>query len=426
MSDNSRTAAIVRDDDGGVAACGPLKGIRVLELGGVFTSYCGKLFSDLGAEVVLIEPPTGSAQRHEPPFVDNIPGVENSLTYTYYNCGKKSVTLDIECCQGQDLFRQLTADADLLIESTQPGFLAARGVDYDRLAAINPGLVFTGITAFGQEGPYAHFAYSDLTLLALGGLLYLGGYPDSAPIRVYGNQALNATSMFAAVVSISAVYAAIMGSKGQFIDVSAQQCVALALESSAQILDLEGTVRKRYAGQQRQAGTGVFATLDGFVCVMASGISSPRFWSNTIKWLLDERVAGADALQQPEWAEIDYLGSEDAKRRFGEIFVPFAASRTSEYLYQGGQRHRLPICPVCSPSQVLKNRQLLARDYFVNVQHGESGRVLTMPGAPYKLHQSPWRLQGGAPRLGQHNIEILGRLGVTADEVQALAGAGTI
>ena len=409
-----------------VSARGPLTGIRVIELGGVFTPYCGKLFSDLGAEVVLVEPPRGSDQRHEPPFLDNIPGAENSLTFTYYNCGKKGITLDIESRQGRDLFARLAADADLLIESTQPGFLAARGLGYDRLATINPGLVFTSITAFGQEGPYADFAYSDLTLLALGGLLYLGGYPDSAPIRVYGNQALNATSMFAAVVSISAVYAVIMGGEAQHIDVSAQQCVALALESSAQILDLEGTVRKRFGGQQRQAGTGVFATTDGYVCVMASGISSPRFWKNTIQWLLEEQVPGAAVLQQPEWAEIDYLGSEQAKRRFSEIFLSFAASHTSEYLYQGGQRHRLPICPVCSPSQVLKNRQLLARDYFVNVPHGAAGRVLTMPGAPYKLHKTPWQLLGGPPRLGQHNAEIFGRMGVTVQELQALAGGGVI
>lgn len=426
MSKESRTAAPALERNADTAAHGPLKGIRVIELGGVFTPYCGKMFSDLGAEVVLIEPPHGCPQRHEPPFLDNIPGAENSLTFTYYNSGKKSVTLDIESRQGQELFRLLAADADMLIESTQPGFLAALSLGYDRLADMNPRLVFTSITAFGQEGPYSKFAYSDLTLLALGGLLYLGGYPDSAPIRVYGNQALNASSLFAAVASIAAVYAVIMGGEAQHIDVSAQQCVALALESSAQILDLEGVVRKRFGGQQRQAGTGVFATTDGYVCVMASGISSPRFWNNTIGWLLEERVPGAEALQQPEWAGIDYLGSEEAKRRFGEIFLPFAASHTSEYLYQGGQRHRLPICPVCSPSQVLKNRQLRARDYFVNVQHGDSGRVLTMPGAPYKLHKSPWRLRGGPPRLGQHNIEILGRLGVTGNEVQALAGVGTI
>src|SRR5690606_34440942 len=114
----------------------------------------------------------------------------------------------------------------------------------------------------------------DLTLLALGGLLYLGGYTDSPPLRVYGNQALQSASLFGAVASVSALYAAAARGVGQHVDVSAQECVALALENSVQMYELEGTVRRRFGGEQRQAGTGVFPTQDGYVCLMAAGIAS--------------------------------------------------------------------------------------------------------------------------------------------------------
>lgn len=403
-----------------------LAGVRVVELAGVFTPYCGKLFSDLGAEVIVVEPPGGSRQRREAPFVDDQPSAETSLTFSYHNSGKKSVTLDLQTEQGRQLLRQLAARADILIESEAPGTLAGVGLGYAELSKANARLVMTSTTAFGQQGPYAHFAYSDLTLLALGGLLYLGGYPDSAPMRVFGNQAVNAASMFSAVASISAYYSVLMGGAGQHIDVSAQQCVALALESSVQMLELEGTTRKRFAGEQRQAGTGVFATQDGYIYLMAAGIASNRFWNNTVKWLQTENVAGADALAQPEWAEQDYLASAEAKQRFEEIFLPFAAAHTSEYLYQAGQHHRMPICPVCTPAQVLQNRQLLSREYFVGVLHTASGRTLTMPGAPYKLTSSPWQLRAGPPRLGQHNLEVLGELGLGSSDVRALAGLGVI
>jgi benzylsuccinate CoA-transferase BbsE subunit len=410
----------------GATLPGPLDGFRVVELAGLLTPYCGKMFSDLGAEVILVEPPMGSRLREEPPFLDGTPGPDRSLAFAYQNSGKKSVTLDIDTAQGQALFRSLAASADLVLESSRPGVLKQRGLDYAALSADNPGLVMTSVTAFGQDGPYSHHAYSDLTLLAMGGLLYLGGYPDSPPLRVYGNQAYNAASMFASVVSVTALYAVVMGGEGEHIDVSAQQCVALALESSVQMLELEGTVRKRYAGEQRQAGTGIFPTKDGYICVMASGISSNRFWNNTVKWLQEEKVPGADDLMAPEWQEIDYLSSAVAKERFGKIFLPFAAANSSDYLYQGGQKHRLPICPVCSPSQVLTNRQLLARNYFIKVDDPINGRALTMPGSPYSLPKSPWRIQGGPPRAGQHTAEVLAGLGVNAMELQSLAGTGVI
>jgi len=407
-------------------AAGALAGVRVVEVAGDFTPYCGKLFSDLGAEVILVEPPRGSRQRGEAPFLDGTPGIEASLAFAYHNSGKKSVTLDLATGEGRRWLRALAARSDILVESERPGTLAALGLGYATLAEANRKLVVTSVTAFGQEGPYARFAYSDLTLLALGGLLYLGGYPDSAPIRVYGNQAVNAASQFAAVASIAAYYAALCGGDGQHVDVSAQQCVVLALESSVQLLELEGSVRKRFAGEQRQAGTGVFPTADGYIYLMAAGIASNRFWNNTVNWLLEEKVAGAEALKAPEWAAQDYLASAEAKKRFAAIFNPFALAHNSEYLYQAGQRHRMPICPVCTPSQVLGNRQLLARGYFADVPHEASGRTLTMPGAPYRLTRSPWRLRAGPPRLGQHNAEVLGALGAGAKDLRALAGLGAI
>jgi benzylsuccinate CoA-transferase BbsE subunit len=166
---------------------GALSGLKVLDASGWSGQYCGKLFSDLGAEVVLVEPCGGSSVRRDGPFLDNKPHIERSLAFAYFNAGKRSIALDLDRPEGQDVFRRLAGRSDLLIESEKPGVMASRGLDFPSLSAIAPQLVMTSITPFGQAGPYAQYESEDVVALALGGLLYLGGYPETEPIAAYGN-----------------------------------------------------------------------------------------------------------------------------------------------------------------------------------------------------------------------------------------------
>lgn len=401
---------------------GALSGLKVLDASGWSGQYCGKLFSDLGAEVVLVEPCSGSSVRRDGPFLDNKPHIERSLAFAYFNAGKRSIALDLDRAEGQDVFRRLAGRSDLLIESEKPGVMASRGLDFPSLSAVAPQLVMASITPFGQAGPYAQYESEDVVALALGGLLYLGGYPETEPIAAYGNQAYLAAAQFAAVASMIALHAGDQTNPpaGRHIDVSIQECVVLAMENAVQFFDLEGTVRKRNAGHQRQAGMGVFPCADGQVYFMAGGIASNRFWDGSVRWLLDERVAGAEKLLGPEWKTPDYLATAEAKDLFASIFTPFCRTRTKAQLYAEGQARRLPICPISTPRDLLENRQLAYREYFTSLHHNWSGRALTVPGAPYRFSETPWQLQGPAPRLGEHTSEILSGLEIDADQQAAL------
>jgi len=408
------------------ASSAALAGLRVLDLSGPMGNYCGKLLADMGADVVLVEPPAGTHLRHEPPFISDVPGIERSLSFAYHNTSKRGITLNLETARGQELLLQLAAAADVLIETEKPGVMEQRGLGYGTLARLRPGVVMTRITAFGQTGPYAQYEGEDLIGLALSGFLNLAGYPDVAPSRVYGNQAFLCAAMYGAVATLLAVLDAEACGEGQEVDVSMQECVVLALENSVQFYDLEGSVRQRYAGEQRFAGTGVFECADGYVYLMAGGVGENKFWGKTLDWLSAEGVQGVERLHGPQWLEHEWLKTAEAKRIFDEVFTTWAKTRSKSALYHGGQARHIPIAPINSPSDLLANEQLRHRGHFVQVTHMLHEQPLTMPGAPYRLSATPWRIQRRAPTLGEHNAEIYGELGLGVQDLEPLFAAGVI
>lgn len=413
-------------EDGAVPGSGgALAGLRVLDLSGPLGNYCGKLFAELGADVVLVEPPGGTALRHEPPFAGDRPGPERSLPYLYNNTSKRSLRLDLDHPDGQQVLRELAAGADLVIETDSPGRMAARGLGHADLSQTTPALVTTSITPFGQTGPYAHHEASDLVCLAMGGLLYLGGYVDGPPVQAGQQQAYAAGNLFGAVASMLAVTAAEATGEGQHVDVSVQESVVMGLENAAQFQDLEGRVRRRTGGRQWRAGAGVFPCADGYVYLLAGGIGGNRFWPNLVAWLDSEAVPRVEELRGEQWGEREFVEAEANRDLFADVFVPFAANRTKAELYRDAQKWRVPLCPVSKPSDILESAQLRHRDYFVSVE-GPDGRPAVMPGAPYALSETPWQLKSRAPRLGEHSVEILHELGCSAERVAALRKEGVI
>lgn len=403
----------------------PLEGIVVLDMSGALGNYCGKLFADLGANVVLIEPLAGIATRGMEPKIDGRSDAEASLSFAYNNTNKRSICLDLDRPEGQEIFRQMVAGAHLLIETERPGVMEARGLGYEALKKIAPRLVMTSITPFGQSGPYAQWQAEDIVGMALGGMLSLGGYFDSPPLAAYGYQAYAAANLFGAVASLAAVYEAEASDSGQHVDVSMQECVVMGMENAVQFFELEGTVRRRNAGQHRQAGTGVFECKDGAIYLMAGGIGANRFWGTTVQWLLDERVEGAEDLLDSRWANVDYLLTDEAKAAFKAIFNRFALTRTKLELYTEGQARRIPLAPINNSADIVQGRQLQERGYFVQTMLAD-GRQALMPGAPYKLSATPWQLRRPAPKLGEHSAEILSEFGIDAQRRQQLQQQGVV
>ena len=401
-----------------------LEGIRVLELGGELSNYCGKLFAELGAEVVLVEPPGGSDLRFQPPYADDQQGIERSLPFFYRNTSKRSIVIDLEVPSGAEVFRRLAGSVDLVLEDRSPGYLASLGLGADELIAQHPSLVVTSVTPFGQEGPYANFAHADIVCLAFGGMLWMGGYDDGPPVRAVGDQAYMAGSLFAAVAAMIALTHAELRGEGQHVDVSVQEAVAMGLENAAQYFDLEGHIRRRYGGRQREAGFGVFPCADGHVFLLASGIGGNRFWANMVAWLRHEGVAGAEILERDGWGDSAFMASDEAKEAFEDIFSRFAADRTKQELYHDSQQWRVPLGPVNQPSDVLASAQLADRGYFAEVE--AFGRTIRVPGAPYKLSETPWELTGPAPGLGQHTDAVLGEAGFDTAEIEILRRTGAV
>lgn len=400
--------------------------MTVLDVAGPLGNYCGKLLADMGADVILVEPLPGAPTRKQGPYVAGRQGQPDaSLTFQYQNTSKRSIAIDLDTTAGQALFRKLADMSCLVIESEQPGVMRRRGLDHASLVRERAGLVMTSITAFGQDGPYAQWQATDLTAMAMGGMLYLAGYPDTAPMVACGEQAVGAANLFAAVASMAALHDAETGGAGQHVDVSMQECVVLGMENAVQFYDLEGTVRKRNAGTQRLAGTGAFACADGYVYMMAGGIGSNRFWSVTTEWLIGEGVAGAEQFREARWTDQGFLASDEAESIFDQVFTPYVRARTKAQLEQMGRLHRIPIAPICDASDIAGNAQREFRNYFVDTTSID-GTPLRMPGAPYLLSETPWRLYRRAPGLGEHTREILSRAGLETAEQEQLIAQGVV
>jgi len=394
-----------------------LEGLRVVEIAGPFGAYSGKLFRDLGAEVVLVEPPGGAPGRHAPPLARTGLG----LRFAYDNAGKRSIVLDLDADADRAVFRGLVGEADLLLESEAPGALAALGLSYSDLSAIRPSLVMTSITGFGQTGPCADWQSDDLIAFAMSGMMSLAGYADSTPLAASGDLAEIGAHAFAASASLAAVFAAEITGRGEHIDVSLQECLVMGLENAAQFVDLEDVVRRRHGGEQPRAGTGAFPCRDGHVYLMSAGVGASRFWGHTLDWLAG---AGVDvsALSGPEWKQDAFLATPGAKETFETVFNAFAAPRTRAELCAAGQAHRVPIAPVRSPAEVIDDPQLAYRDFFQPLPEGLGSDVRAMPGAPYRLSATPWSAADRVPGLDEDGDAIRARMGVAETAGRAAGG----
>jgi crotonobetainyl-CoA:carnitine CoA-transferase CaiB-like acyl-CoA transferase len=196
---------------------------RVLDLTTERGLLCGQILGDLGADVIKVEPPGGSPARQLGPFYHDQPHPDRSLYWWAYNRNKRSITLNLDTDEGRTLFHRLADTAHFLLESDTPGALAQRGYGYADLAALNPALVYVSITPFGQDGPKANYADSDLVILAAGGPLTLTGDEDRPPVRLSVPQAYSHASGQAAVAALIAHHERQRSGRGQHVDVSAQQ-----------------------------------------------------------------------------------------------------------------------------------------------------------------------------------------------------------
>jgi benzylsuccinate CoA-transferase BbsE subunit len=403
-----------------------LSGIRVLDLADNAVAYASRLLADLGAEVIRIEPPQGGALRHAPPLAVTEDGVA-SCAHAFWNANKKGITLDLNCADGRRLFADLVAKSDVVIETFWPGTLAGWGIGYEAMKERNPGIILVSVTPYGQTGPCAKFRATDLTLLAAGGLLSLGGYPEIGPVAVAGEQGHLAAAIFGAVATLKALLEREGTNHGQWLDVSGQECIAFALEDAIPEWYLSGSIRRRTGDQAREAGTGVYPCRDGYISLVAGRLGTAKAFKTLVQWIAESGTPGGEALLDARWQDLKFRQSPEGIARFAEIFGAFCASRSKQELYRDGQARQIAIAPVNTVADVVADEQLRANGFFRSLHDEALGRDVTLPGPPYRLARTPATLRSAAPASGEHNSAIyLDELGLSEGDLGALTSAGVV
>ncbi len=391
---------------------------RVLDLGDERGAICGWMLGELGADVICIEEPGGSSARRRGPFADEVANPERSLFWWAYARNKRSVTLDVDSPEDCETLRRLAATADVLVESRAPGEMARRGLGYAQLAKRNPGLIYVSITPFGQDGPKAGWAGTDLTVLAAGGPLWLYGDDDRAPVRVSVPQAFHHAAAEGAAAALVALHERHRSGLGQHVDVSAQQAVTIATQSDIVAAAVGEPPASRFAGGGKLGPLSirlVFPAKDGHVSITyVFGSAIGPATSRLMRCVHADGFCD-DALRDKDWigfTELLMTGAEtlDTFERAKECVAEWTASKTKVELLKLALDRNLLIAPVSTARDVVESSQLAARRYFQPLERPDGAGQTTQLGPFARFSKVPPRAPRRAPRVGEHTAEVLEEL----------------
>jgi succinyl-CoA---D-citramalate CoA-transferase len=395
---------------------GPLAGVRILDLGTrIGAPFAATLLGDLGADVVKVElPGQGDFMRTIGPFVDGY-----SLFWAVEGRSRRSVTCDLRKPAGQALAKRLVAVSDVVVENFQPGTLEGWGLGYDDLAAVNPGVILTRVSVYGQTGPYRDRPGLDRNGIALGGLLYITGYPDRPPVRPGLIVSDYLTGVFNALAIVSALFerdrrARESGAppRGQWVDLSLYESILRIMEHTLATYDRLGVVREREGNRLRNsAPLDNWETKDGkYVCIIAAGDGLfPR---------LCRAMGREDLLQDPRFQTMALRAQHGDE--INGVVAAWCSARTSREIQDVLEAHEVPFGVAYSVADIFADPHVAARGDVVAVDDPTIGPV-RMQGVYPRFSRTPGAIRSGAPKLGAHNDEVYGGLlGLGADELAAL------
>ncbi len=371
--------------------------IRVVELGGGSgaTSFAGRLLGDMGADVILIEPPGGISARRIGPFAHNVNDPDHSLVFLDQNNNKRSMTLDIDAPEGQEAVRRLASWADVLIESYAPDHLAGCGLGYADLTEINPRLVYASLTPFGQSGPYKDNAATELTIQAMAGDPWVYGDDERAPAMIPGDATQRIGSMHLVYGILLALRERRWSARGQHIDVSRQDIGVWQLVSGS-VSRISG--RNEVFRRPGKASTGIgsiYPCADGVVQIFPS--TNTQFRGLVTGWMQDP------AFDDSVWDDVSFRRDNfdllDGKLR------DFFATLTLADIEAGASRHDIPLSQVSTMAEFAEHPHTRERGFIINANHPAIGDYRA-PGAPYRFSETPWVISRPAPSIDQHGDEV--------------------
>jgi benzylsuccinate CoA-transferase BbsE subunit len=378
--------------------------------------------------VIRIEPSGGPPMRRRGPFYHGVPHPDRSLYWFQMNAGKRSVTLNLGTADGRALFRRLAAGADVVVESLPAGELDRLGVGYQALCAVNPGVILTSISLFGQDGPLAGTGGADLIGMAAGGLMFLCGDQDRPPVRVTAEQGNAQAGLHAAAATMVAHWARVRTGRGTHVDVSMQECILWALANNRLHWPAGGVITHRAGGGRAFGGGGerlIYDALDGYVA----------FYRRPESHIQLQRWAEEAGIPLPfdvsEWQNLPTRGEgrppPEKVAEVEDVLAGYFASQKKGDLNREGQDRGLYIAEASTPGDLVSSAHLRARGFWDEIVHPELNDTLSYPGAPFRLTGSPWHVKRRPPLCGEHNIEIYcGELGLTRAELATLKAAGAV
>lgn len=412
---------------------GALSDLTILDLCDEKGQFIGKQLGELGARVIKIEPPGGGDARNIRPFRNDEPDPNGSLHFWASNTAKQGITLNLETERGRDLFRQLAARADLVLESFDPGYLDSLGVGYEALSAINPSLVMTALTAFGQDGPYRDYKTSDMVALAMGGVMHSCGYddvPGAPPIRPSGGHGYIIACNYATIGTLMALNWRDMTGEGQFVDASIHEACSCTTEAAMPTYIYTGELVKRQTGRHHgvlPTPKTLCPTADGRYINVFAVFTSLHQWLTLVEWMDDAGMA--EDLTDPHYRDMAAMRMR-AGPEVDHAFVvvkKFIAAHDAMEIYHGAQQRKFPWAIVRSPDENLDDPHFAEdRGVFAEVEHPDLGETYTYTGRPYIMHATPWRTFR-SPLVGEHNAQVYGEeLGLSDDELVRLSADGVI
>jgi CoA:oxalate CoA-transferase len=397
-----------------------LDDITVLDFGQVIAMpYCTMLLADLGARVIKVESREQGQERLSLGIKRVRNGVEERVpVHQYRERNKQSITLNLKDPKGVELIKELVKRADVVAENFSVGTMDRLGLGYETLKRINPRIIYASVTAFGQDGPYAHWRGYDILAQAISGYMSVTGFPDSPPTRSGQSISDYYAGMLCAFSIVSALHYRGRTGKGQRIDMALLDSLVTALDNLGERYTVGGEILTR-KGNISFAGSssGVYSTTDGHVAIAAG--------SSNLVWRRFCQIIG-----KPELADDPKFANTAARRTYqaetAAIIQGWTSARTKAEVVSTLAEGGVPAAPVNNVAEMVADPQIQAREMFVEVEHPIYGPV-KITGTPLKLSETPGRVERLAPLPGEHNEEIfVGLLGHSQEDLTRWQEEGVI
>lgn len=395
----------------------PLQGVRVLELGNLVAApFAGKLFSEFGAEVIKVEEP----KNGDPLRNWRVMHHDTSVWWYVQSRNKKSVTINMRDPEGQDIVKSLIKEADVVIENFKPGTLERWGLGYDEMKSVNPSIILTRISGYGQTGPYKEKPGFGSVAEAIGGLRYLTGYPDQPPVRVGIAIGDMIAGLYAVIGTLMALRARDQDAdrQGQVVDVALYEAVFSLLEGILPEYDLTGQVRERTGTTLPGiAPSNTYKCADGKHVVI--GGNGDRIFERLMKAIGREDMATNPAYGSNQ-------GRADHVELIDEAIEAWTLQHSLKEVQQKLDEASVPVGPIFGIQDIVEDPHYQARDMLKEVTL-PGGEKLLVPGIVPKLSETPGDIEWNGPTLGAHNEEVYSTfLGLTQDELSRLKERGII